>query len=164
MTGRKPKPAHLKLIEGNPGKRRVVPAPSLPRGAVPDPPAHMDAEAIAEWNRVTPGLDALHLMQPNYRAPLAAYCMAYSRWVRAETAIAKMGAGDMLTGGLMIKTTNGNAIQNPLVGTANKAALDMVRYAAEFAMTPCAQARLSVDGAAGTTSKWAGLTGGVQTG
>ena len=53
------------------------------------------------------------------RAPLAAYCQAYGRWVRAERAIARMAARDELTGGLMIRTTNGNAIQNPLIGTAN---------------------------------------------
>ena len=44
----------------------------------------------------------------------------------------------------MIKTTNGNAIQNPLVGTANKAATDMVRFAAEFGMTPSARSRINV--------------------
>ena len=37
-----------------------------------------------------------------------------------------MAERDLLTSGLMIKTTGGNAIQNPLVGTANKAASDMV--------------------------------------
>ena len=73
-------------------------------------------------------------------AALAAYCTACARWVQAERAIAEMGKRDMLTGGLLIKTSNGNAIQNPLVGTANKAASDMVRYAAEFGMTPSARA------------------------
>lgn len=58
------------------------------------------------------------------RAALAAYAMAYGRWVQAERAIAKMAEKDQLTGGLMIKTSNGNAIQNPLVGTANKAAAE----------------------------------------
>ena len=57
-------------------------------------------------------------------------------------AIAKMAEKDQLTGGLMIKTSNGNAIQNPLVGTANKAASDMMRYAAEFGMTPSARTRI----------------------
>jgi hypothetical protein len=51
---------------------------------------------------------------------------------RPERAIAEMAANDQLTRGLMIKTTNGNAVQNPLVGTSNKAASDIVRYAAEF--------------------------------
>jgi hypothetical protein len=32
-----------------------------------------------------------------------------------------MAEKHQLTGGLMIKTSNGNAIQNPLVGTANRA-------------------------------------------
>jgi P27 family predicted phage terminase small subunit len=54
-----------------------------------------------------------------------------------------MAEKDQLTGGLMIKTSNGNAIQNPLVGTANKAAADMMRYAAEFGMTPSARSRIA---------------------
>lgn len=56
-----------------------------------------------------------------------------------------MGRRDQLTGGLMIKTTGGNAIRNPLVGTANKAAADMVRYAAEFGMTPSARTRIQAE-------------------
>jgi P27 family predicted phage terminase small subunit len=53
-----------------------------------------------------------------------------------------MAERDLLTHGLMIKTSNGNAIQNPLVGTANKAMLDMVRFAGEFGMSPAARARI----------------------
>ncbi|MFP3549739.1 phage terminase small subunit P27 family [Paraburkholderia sp. SIMBA_049] len=77
------------------------------------------------------------------RAALAAYCKAYERWVLAEQALAKMAERDLLTGGLMIKTTNGNAIQNPLVGTANKAMLIMVRIATEFGMTPAARSSIA---------------------
>jgi phage terminase small subunit len=43
----------------------------------------------------------------------------------------------------MIKTKSGNVIQNPLVGTANKAMSDMARYAAELGMTPTARARVT---------------------
>jgi len=43
----------------------------------------------------------------------------------------------------MIKTTNGNAIQNPLVGMANRAMADMVRYATEFGMTPSSRSRIA---------------------
>jgi len=48
--------------------------------------------------------------------------------------------------GLPIKTGNANTIQHPLAGTSNKAASDMVRYAAEFGMTPSARVGLAVDG------------------
>jgi P27 family predicted phage terminase small subunit len=45
------------------------------------------------------------------------------------------------------RTTKGNLIQNPLVGIANKAMADMVRYAAEFGMTPSARTRLGTPAA-----------------
>jgi P27 family predicted phage terminase small subunit len=66
--------------------------------------------------------------------------------VQAERALSKMAESDGVTKGLLVKTRNGNAIQNPLVGTANKAMADMMRYAAEFGMTPSARSRLSTDG------------------
>ena len=59
----------------------------------------------------------------------------------------------------MIKTSNGNLVQNPLVGTANKAMSEMMRYAVEFGMTPSARSRVDAhvpfDG-----GKFAGLLGG----
>jgi P27 family predicted phage terminase small subunit len=162
--GRKPKPTHLKLIEGNPGKRPIRAGRTRPVTVMPEPPEHLNDDAREEWHRVAHGLYALRLLETVDRATLAAYCVAYARWVQAERAIAEMGKRDMLTRGLMIKTSNGNAIQNPLVGTANKAASDMVRYAAEFGMTPSARVRLSVDGGSGASGKWAGLIGGVEAG
>ncbi len=162
--GRKPKPTHLKLIEGNPGKRPIRMGPDRPATAMPEPPDHLNDLARAEWERVAHGLHALRLLETVDRAALAAYCVAYARWVQAERAIAEMAKRDLLTGGLMIKTSNGNAIQNPLVGTANKAASDVVRYAAEFGMTPSARVRLAVDAGGGGASKWAGLIGGGETG
>jgi len=56
-----------------------------------------------------------------------------------------MAAKDELNAALMIKTTSGNAIQNPLVGIANKAKADMVRYAVEFGMTPSARSRVTAN-------------------
>ena len=135
--GRKPKPTHLKLIEGNPGKRPIRTGPERSVTAMPEPLDHLNEDAHTEWHRVAHGLYALRLLETVDRAALAAYCTAYARWVQAERAIAEMGKRDLLTGGLMIKTSNGNAIQNPLVGTAYKAASNMVRYAAADTERPC---------------------------
>ena len=50
--GRRPKPTHLKLIQGNPGKRSLNDAePNPPRG-VPSPPDHMTSAAKEAWNRL----------------------------------------------------------------------------------------------------------------
>jgi P27 family predicted phage terminase small subunit len=44
--------------------------------------------------------------------------------------------------GLIIKTTNGNIIQNPLVGIANKAWGEYLRFAQEFGLTPASRTRI----------------------
>lgn len=142
-VGRKPKPTYLKVVTGNPGKRALPTAEAKVAPALPSPPPHLADEAKVEWGRVSEELYKIGLLSGVDRAALAAYCQAYARWVQAERAIAEMAKRDQLTGGLMIKTTNGNAIQNPLVGTANKAAADMVRFAAEFGMTPSARSRIN---------------------
>jgi P27 family predicted phage terminase small subunit len=145
ITGRKPKPTQLKLVTSNPGKRQVNRKEAKAKAAIPAPPHHLTADAVEEWNRVATELFNLGILSEIDRAALAAYTQAYGRWVQAERAIAKMAEKDQLTGGLMIKTSNGNAVQNPLVGTANKAAADMMRYAAEFGMTPSARSRISAE-------------------
>lgn len=142
-AGRKPKPTHLKLVTGNPGKRSLPKREAKTKPALPKPPPFLTADAVEEWNRIARQLFNLGVLAEIDRAALAAYCQAYGRWAQAEKALKQMAERDHLTGGLMIKTSNGNAIQNPLVGTANKAASDMMRYAAEFGMTPSARSRIT---------------------
>lgn len=164
--GRKPKPAHLKLIEGNPGKRPIDEAKEIQpvAGDLPAPPDVLCADGAEEWNRIAVQLRNLGLLTVVDHAALAAYCAAFGRWIQAERALSKMRKRDELTAGLMIKTSNGNAVQNPLVGVANKAAADMVRYAAEFGMTPAARARLALGaGERKPASKFDGLIGGAKT-
>lgn len=84
-------------------------------------------------------------MSYELKAALAAYCQGYGRWQQAERALAKMAETDSAASGMVIKTKSGNAIHNPLVGIANKAMADMVRYAAEFGMTPSARTRIAVE-------------------
>ena len=145
MRGRKPLPAHLKVIQGNRGKRPIKAEAIEVEPTLPMPPPHLCDEAKVEWGRVAPMLYALRLLSDADLAALAAYCQSWAIFRQATDALNAMAKGDPLTKGLLIKTTNGNAIQNPLVGIANKAASDMVRYASEFGMTPSARARIHAD-------------------
>ena len=153
MRGRKPKPKpELRLITG--GVTRL--------GAFdesPQPPDWLTPEAQAEWRRVIRDLVIRETLARVDLQTLAAYCQAFGRWEVAERALAAMGKNDPLTRGMMIKTTNGNAVQNPMVGTANVAARDMVRFAAELGMTPVARARVDAKGAAAPQTK-PGMFGG----
>lgn len=141
-SGRKPTPTALKLVKGNPGKRALNKREARVQLAQPAPPPFLNDEAKVEWGRVIGTLCAAGLMTELDRAVLAAYCQAYGRWAEAERALARMAAKDEMNRALMVKTTGGNAIQNPLVGIANKAKADMVRYAVEFGMTPSARAKV----------------------
>lgn len=146
MRGRKPLPSHLKLIKGSAKgdlRRKGKPTEITLPPSLPMPPPHLCDEAKVEWGRVASMLYALRLLSEADIAALAAYCQAWATFKRATEALEVMSKGDPLTKGLLIKTTNGNAIQNPLLGIANKAAADMVRFAAEFGLTPSARARLS---------------------
>jgi P27 family predicted phage terminase small subunit len=139
------KPTALRIIEGNREKRPMPKNEPKPRRGIPKPPPHLIGYALEEWERITPELYVSGVLTMIDGAVLAAYCAAYARWREAEEALARMKARDKLTGSLMIKTKNGNAIQNPLVGVANRSMMLMQRFANEFGMTPAARARLEVN-------------------
>jgi P27 family predicted phage terminase small subunit len=142
MRGRKPLPSHLKVIQGNRGKRPIRAETIQIEPSLPMPPPHLCDEAKDEWGRVAPMLFNLKILSDADIGALTAYCQAWATFKQATEALNLMAQSDKITKGLLIKTTNGNAIQNPLLGIANKAAADLVRYAAEFGMTPSARARI----------------------
>ncbi|SRR6266496_3973126 len=143
MRGRKPKPTHLKLVTGNPGRRplnRNEPAPDL---ALPMPPPELNDDAKVEWGRLSHHLYRMGLLTELDRGPLAAVCQSYGVWMQAERLIQERQKRS-IESGLLQATTNGNVIQNVLRGIANKAMADYVRYATEFGQTPSSRARVSV--------------------
>jgi P27 family predicted phage terminase small subunit len=144
MPGPPPTPTVLKLLRGNPGRRPIRPEPQPPQAAEPpDAPLFLVGYAADEWDRVAGWLHLMGLLSALDVMPLAAYCQAYAHWRTAEEVLAAMAAKDPVSAGLLIRSQGGDAIQNPLVGVARRAAADMVRYAGEFGMSPAARARIS---------------------
>ena len=144
--GPKPKPSALKLIQGNQGKRKINKSEPQPKPVRrPRPPIDLDEDAKKEWGRVVRELEALGLLSKLDLPVLSAYCVAYSRFKSANDALNAVADKDKAFRGLLIKTKQGNWIQNPLVGVARRAADDMTRLAAEFGMTPSSRTRLQVN-------------------
>lgn len=139
--GPKPMPAALQEARGNPGKRRI-PNENLAVKTLPEPPEHLTPEARAEWDRVAERLYAWGNLAEIDRATLFAYCQCWGRLIEAEEVFAKMKEHDPVTGALVIKTSNGNLIQNPVIGIINKLTERMVQLAAEFGMTPSSRTRI----------------------
>jgi len=144
--GRKPRPTHLKAVMGNPGKRPLNRDEPKPTPNLPDPPDELNDDARIEWERISRELYQLGLLTSIDRAGLAAYCQAYGRWMIAERAVNEAASEDPIFHGLLVITTHGNVIQNPMVGAANRAMADMMRYAVEFGLTPSSRSRVRAEG------------------
>lgn len=133
--GPRPQPTAVKELRGNPGKRALNKRePQFDRAQVPTLPVWVKGEARREWLRVVKQLHAQGLLTAVDRAALVAYCVAYGRWVEAEKIVADKGA--------VLKTANGNLIQNPYLAVANRAMDNMRKLAQEFGMTPSARVTL----------------------
>jgi P27 family predicted phage terminase small subunit len=61
--------------------------------------------------------------------------------------------------GLVVRGAMGGAVENPLLYISRKAAADMMKYAAEFGLTPAARSRVAGRGKSDDEqgSKFAGL-------
>lgn len=145
MVGRKPVPTALKLLRGNPGKRRLNELEPRPEAAVPRCPAFLDGEARKEWRRLSRRLAGLGLLTEIDRGQLAAYCEAWGRYVDAVERVRKTGL-IIHVGGERDKET-GNVSggfwqQSPFVGVLNKALEQLRTMAAEFGMTPSSRTRI----------------------
>jgi len=135
MAGRKPIPTKYKLLKGTAQKCRMRNEPE-PEIRIPRAPKHLNKIAKKEWRQISKELHQLGLISEIDRSALAAYCQAFSRWVEAEELIEKSG--------LLVKTKSGNIIQNPAVGTANRAMELMHKFLTEFGMTPSSRSKVNV--------------------
>jgi len=152
MPGPPPEHPHLRLLKGNPGKRRARVPPEPQRADVcPEPPEKLSDGAREEWRAVAPELHRLGLLTVLDVGPFAAYCSAMAHWRTAEEAIERL---DSLT----ITTKSGQRV-NPLVRIASQAANDALKFGAQFGLTPAGRLRLSGTTPPTPPSKFDGLLG-----
>lgn len=138
ITGRKPKPAELKLLTGNPGKRpvRAAPASGRTRHKAPSPPAWLPADGQAEWRRVAPMLLAMRVLRDTDLTALSVYCEAYARYRAARR--------DLDANGTMYTDTGTGSIKaHPATTILNQALAQMHGFMTEFGLTPSARARVA---------------------
>jgi P27 family predicted phage terminase small subunit len=143
--GRPPKPTFLRVLEGNRGKRPInkhEPQPTIP-AEPPEPPSFLMPAAKDEWHRIAGDLHRIGLLTVVDTMPLAAYCQSVARWQQAEALLGAMAERDPVTGALLIRTSAGSPMQNPLLRVAVGAADAMLRYATEFGLSPAARARVA---------------------
>jgi P27 family predicted phage terminase small subunit len=135
-SGPKPKPTHLKVLVGNPGKRRLPsdepkPAPSRPRA-----PDGMSERAARVWRYIVPRLDELGLLTQVDRYMLRALCDAVAKYEAATEALDASG--------LLVKgRRSGEPVRNPLASIQHQAFGELVQVAAMFGLDPADRVRLA---------------------
>ena len=133
--GRKPKTAAQKLLDGNPGKRKIRPDLPAPSGAPPMPERLMvDPVAVAKWHEFVPILLDIGTLTKADGEALATLCEVYSA---AQSCLLELRA----TGPVM-RTDLGGVTPNP-AGPLYRGLVSLqASLMGEFGLTPTSRARL----------------------
>ena len=147
IPGTKPKPVKLKLLEGNPGKRKLNMDEPKPAPIAPKCPDWLLDDAKEEWKRMSVTLEKLGMLTFIDKAAFAGYCQAYAKWKKAEEFIKKFG----FTYKIPKKDKDGNVVSIfiaafPEVAIARSSLEQVRQFCSEFGLTPSSRGRISLPG------------------
>lgn len=84
MAGRRPKPTHLKVVTGNPGKRKLNDKEPQPAREIPSPPEHLTDWGKTAWGRMTVLLDGMGILTVADTFALERLCDIYADIEKAQ--------------------------------------------------------------------------------
>jgi P27 family predicted phage terminase small subunit len=156
-SGRRPQPTAVRLLRGNPGKRRLPvdePQPPPVESSFDTPPPELDgdAAACAEWTRLAPMLRISGMITVAERGALIALAQQWSRYQDAQRKILSLG--------MVVKGQGGSPIVNPYLRVADAALQHCQRLWVELGLTPSTRSRMATlpgSDADERRSRWAGL-------
>lgn len=147
--GPAPKPAELKLLEGNRGHRPIqLDQLFRPEVAAPDAPRWLLPEARKAWRRLAPELLRYNLLSRPDRDAFAMLCQTIGRLEQIERAIAARQAVLLAEGrdpieALFDVTPNGLRIQSALYQVLNKEQAKLHKLLENFGLRPDSRTRVT---------------------
>jgi P27 family predicted phage terminase small subunit len=136
MPGKPKTPTAILKLRGSASKvsaRRNEPAPKKCSG-LPRKPEHLKGDGAKYYKTVGKKLLGMGVLTVVDHEALVVMCEEYGQYKEA----------DKLCSTLLIKTSNGNVIQNPAIGIRNKAREALKKSMSYFGMTPSSRASLSI--------------------
>jgi P27 family predicted phage terminase small subunit len=134
VRGRKPKPTHLRLIEGNAGHRPLNVDEPIPEGDLALPPAWFSPAQRLVWDGVIRDAPA-GLLRRLDAGTVEVYCVAKELHSQAAQKISEFGA---------VVTVNGMPMRSPYVSIQNQQSAVLLKCAAELGFTPSSRTRVTV--------------------
>lgn len=134
--GRRPKPTHLKLVAGNPGRRALNDNEPEPEGDLVQPPAWFTDKQKDAWRYAIE--HAPRGLLKHIDSDLL------SIWVCAK--VLHQEANEKVSRhGMIVKAPNtGVPMQNPYLAIVNKQSAIMMKAAAELGFTPSSRSQIAV--------------------
>ena len=132
--GRKPKPAEIHVLRGNPSKlpaNRTAPPKS--EKDIGEPPAHLNPQQKRDWRLIVKNAPPGVLTSTD-RAALLTWVVAYDTHREAMKGIEKEG--------LITLGSQGTYIKHPYVAIQDKQAEIMLRASSELGFTPSSRSRV----------------------
>ena len=137
MRGGKPKPTHLKLIEGNRGRRPLNKREPKCVGDLASPPAWFNQSQRDGWNYAISN-SPRGMLKLLDRSTLTAWVIAEDLHRQATLAVTENG--------LVVRSPDkGVPMQNPYLAIINRQALIMLKAASDLGFTPSSRSRVKVD-------------------
>lgn len=134
MPSPRPKPTHLKVVAGNPGKRKLNKAEPKPRREIPSCPAHLSDVSKVSWGRLSVMLDRLGVLTEADGLALERLCDCYGEILLHSENIALYG--------MVYGSTETLLKANPAVGMRADADRRFKGYLIEFGLTPAARTKV----------------------
>jgi P27 family predicted phage terminase small subunit len=135
------------LADARPGRVAVAGSVAAPQGAA-EPPAYLTGEALDEWHRIAPVIEAMGpgCLTAADASALGLYCSAFARWRLAMAAVEQHGLTTDTTVIDGEANPKGCIKTNPAVGIAAEAERTMLAVLARFGMTPADRRSVRVEG------------------
>jgi P27 family predicted phage terminase small subunit len=102
--------------------------------ALPRAPKELNADARKEWRRIVPILHKQGVLSDLDRSVLVAYCIAYARFLEANTELARSG--------LTQTSKNGYVTKHPALLIADKAMEQMGKCITQLGLSPAARSKI----------------------
>jgi len=136
MTGRPPVPTHLKIIRGNPGKRKINNREPRPVGDLKEAPAYFDDELRDVWTYAIENAPQ-GLLKKVDSSVLETWCCAHILHRRASQQVRQFG--------VLVKSPKQEVpIQSPYLPIMNKQALIMLRCVDHLGFSPASRSRIAM--------------------
>ncbi len=131
--GHRRKPKALKLLHGNPGKRRLPASEPEGVGVLWSPPAWFDDIQREQWHYSVENAP-LGLLTGTDREVLVVWCVACVEHARAAQDVRRLGQ--------VVKGRDNTVVKNPYLTVMTRQALVMMAAARELGFSPAARATL----------------------